>query len=376
MSFLLSLLLFVWQSPVVQEADVNAVFERAVNLQRGGDLQGAAAEYRKLLSMAPKLAAAHANFGVVLAQLGHTSEAIASYETALSLDSRLKPVLLNLGILYFRSQQFAKTAETLQSFLAAAPDHLQARQLLGISLVELGRDADALPHLERAVSNAPDEVTSLYSLGLAYLHLAQPEASSIIERLKARPDSLPLARLLQGQSLIAESKFDEANAELKAVAKLNPDLPRLQYWLGVSHLMLEEKQQAQSCFERALAQSPGDAATLYQLAYVEQSRMYFDQAARHAEAALKADPQMSKARTLGGIILYKQGRAAEALQLLEAAVAKDPNDAETRHYLGRVYQRLGRKQDAAREAAESERLRIEQIDKQRAEKQKAGHKHE
>ena len=61
-----------------------------------------------------------------------------------------------------------------------------------------------------------------------------------------------------------------------------------------------------------------------------------------------------------------QGKAADAVKPLEAAVAKTPDDPERRYWLARVYQQLGRKEDAAREFAEVQRLKAEQLKKDRA----------
>jgi Flp pilus assembly protein TadD len=51
---------------------------------------------------------------------------------------------------------------------------------------------------------------------------------------------------------------------------------------------------------------------------------------------------------------------------LELAASKKPNDHELRYTLARVYQQLGRKEDAAREFAEVQRLKAEQLKKDRA----------
>ncbi len=67
-----------------------------------------------------------------------------------------------------------------------------------------------------------------------------------------------------------------------------------------------------------------------------------------------------------GKILFKQGQAAEAVKPLELAAAKKPTDHELRYTLARVYQQLGRKQEAAREFAEVQRLKAEQLKKDRA----------
>src|SRR5438093_227345 len=68
-----SALLFTWLmifSPTLQQPEaVAARFNRAVELQRQGQWEEAAAEYRALLAIAPNYPEALANLGAVLARL-------------------------------------------------------------------------------------------------------------------------------------------------------------------------------------------------------------------------------------------------------------------------------------------------------------------
>src|SRR5262245_3712371 len=74
-----------------QDNDVADHFNRAMELQRKGELKEAAAEYRAVLARAPNYAEAQANLGAVLARLGHYEEAIAAYEAAMRLKPELTP---------------------------------------------------------------------------------------------------------------------------------------------------------------------------------------------------------------------------------------------------------------------------------------------
>lgn len=74
-----------------------------------------------------------------------------------------------------------------------------------------------------------------------------------------------------------------------------------------------------------------------------------------------------EASSLLGKILLKQGKAAEAVAPLEAAIALKPNDSNTRFLLARAYQRAGRRKDAARKFAEAQRLKNQELEKERRE---------
>jgi tetratricopeptide (TPR) repeat protein len=321
-----------------------------------------------LLARAPNYAEAQANLGAVLARLGDYQEAIAAYEAAYRLKPELTPILLNLGIAHYRAAQFAKTVDVLGRFLAIAPDHAQARQLLGVSLVELGRDAEAVSYLEPALSSTQAEATALYSLGLAYLRLRRGDAGAVVKLLAVREDGVALSRLLQGQAHLEEFAFEKAAAELEAAAKLSPDLPRINFLLGLAYFKLGRAPEARERLEREINGDPDDFLTLYYLASLLEKQNDLDSAGRRIEAALAQQPQSVEALTLAGSVFFKQGRTAEAVRVLEQATREQPNNSEARYLLARGYQKLGRKQEAAREFKEVEHLKAQANEREKGRK--------
>lgn len=361
------LLIFVIAlSSAAQQPEAAAQFNRAVQLQQQGKLDEAAAEYRSLLKTKPDYAEAHANLGAVLARLGKLDEAVASYDAALRLNPNLTPIKLNLGIAHYRAGQFAKAVEAFGSFLDRQPDSAQARQLMGISLVELGRDAEAIKQLEMNLQATAENAAALYSLGLAYLRLDKPELRWAIERLEKLPAGRPASHLLKGQAFLAGREYERAIAEFQAAEKLNPDLPKLNYSLGLAAQQLGRNKEALAAFEAELRRSPADRATIYYLAYVNEAEGNLEAAAKHLAELLKSDADSPEVNALNGKILFKQGKPSEAVKPLEKAAAKKTGDHELRYTLARVYQQLGRKEDAAREFAEVQRLKAEQLKKDRA----------
>jgi len=342
-------------SSLQQSDEITSSFNRAVEMQRQGKWEEAAAEYRALLRRWPGYAEAQANLGAVLARLGDYQGAIAAYEAALRLNPQLTPALLNLGITHYRAGQFARAVLALERFLAVAPDHLQARQLIGLSLVELGRDKEAIARLEPTLS-AEADVTVLYSLGLAYLRQNRPEVGAIIERLAAHADGAALAHLLRGRAHLEMFEFNQATSELEAAARYSLDLPQLEFLLALAYLKLGRSEEAKTFLERQLNRTPDDFSALYYLAYLLEKQGELQQARQYIEAALKQEPQSVEAGIVLGSILLKQGQAAEAARVLEQRRARHTDNAELLYLLARSYQKLGRKQEAARMFAEVERL--------------------
>lgn len=349
-----------------QSPDTAAQFKRALELQQEGKFAESADAYRALLRHKPDYVEAHANLGVLLARMGKYEEAIAAYETAYRLAPHLTPILLNLGIAHYRAGQLSKAVEVFPRFLEKHPDSAQARQLYGLSLVGLERYEEAIEQLEPTRDGTPPDPAALYTLGLAYLRMGKPGLRATLERLASFPAGLPALHLLQGQAFLRDQEFDQALEELTEAERLNPDLPRLYYALGLAHQQLGHTKKAIAAFETELRRSPRDASTINFLALVLEADGNLTEAQQRVNEALKLDPQSPEANGLSGKILFKQGKAAEALKPLEFTVSKKPNDHEQRYLLARVYQQLGRREDAAREFAEVQRLKAKQLESDRA----------
>src|SRR5215471_12038113 len=346
--------------------EISSRFNRAVELQRQGAWSDAETEYRAVVALAPDYAEAQANLGVILSRLGKYEEAISAFESALRLNPELRPILLNLGIAHYRAGQFGKAAEALEKFLASSPDNIQAHQLAGLSFVELGRYPEAIEHLEPVVSKTAPDVTVLYGLGLSYLRTDRRKLAPIKEQLATQPGGRPLGHLLEGRALLESFEFEKAATELEAAAADAPDLPRLQFSLGLAYLKLGRYAEAKVCLERELRRTARDFSTLYYLAYVLERQGDLDGARQRVEAALQEEPESPEGATLQGSILLKQGQTAEAVRVLEAAVARQPQESEPHYLLARGYQKLGRNQDAAREFAEVQRLKAGEREREKA----------
>jgi len=346
--------------------DVAATFNRAVKLQQAGKWVEAEAEYRAVLAVRPNYAEAHANLGAVLIRLDRYKEAIQEYQTALKLAPNLTPILLNIGLAHYRKGQFEKAVVAFKRFLKSSPDNAQAIQLTALSLVVLGRDEEALQYLDPALAAAPNNPALLYALGLASLRLRKPMVTGVIEELARVPDGLAFSHLLYGQASIWNSRFEKGIEELEAAAKLDPNLPRLHYSLGVGYFKLARFEEARAAMEAELRRVPEDASTICFTASIDEVEGKLDDALGRLGQALKADPESATAPAMIGRILMKQGKYAEALQQLQAAAKKDPNEIKNHYNLARVYLMLGRQQDADRESAEIKRLRDLQFDKDRA----------
>ena len=193
----------------------------------------------------------------------------------------------------------------------------------------------------------------------------KPGFRATLERLASFPDGRPTLHLLQGLAFLRDQEFEKAVEELQSAAKLNPDLPRVHFSLGLAHFKLGQNKEAIAALENAANRGSQDFPTFYYLAEALADDGSLDAARQRLDAAIKLDPNSPEANGLLGKILFKQGRAVEAVKPLELAVARLPGDQERRYLLARVYQQLGRREDAAREFAEVQKLKAKQLEEDR-----------
>src|SRR5271167_2270978 len=96
-----------------------------VQLQEQGDLEGAAAAYRSLLTDHPNEPALHSNLGVVLSQLGRFEEAEKEYKDALRLSPANPGIELNLALVYYKSGRIPDASKQLAELLPHAEGNQQ-----------------------------------------------------------------------------------------------------------------------------------------------------------------------------------------------------------------------------------------------------------
>lgn len=351
--FMLLCVVVLYFFPVICYAQ-SSQFERAVELQQLGKFDEAAAQYRELIKINPEHAEAHANLGVVLSRLGKYKNAITEYETTLRINPNLKQLYFNIAVAHYKASNFDLCVVALKNHLQAYPLSTQSRLLLGISLVEMRRDEEAVKELESNIAATSQDVAAMYSLGLAYLRLNRSELKSVLDKLNGTPPGY----LLKGQSLIVSREYEQALEEFKLAEQSQTQLPRLYYSKGLALYQLGRTSDALAAFEK---ESVKDPITVYYLALLMDIEGKSEQALSLLKDLLNQYSDSPEANQLFGKILFNQGKIAESLPPLEKARSLKPDDSELRLLLAKAYQKAGRKEDAAREFAEVKKLKAAQL---------------
>lgn len=331
-------------------------FNRGVELQRKGELEGARQAYEEALRLAPRRVDALANLGLVYLNLGRIEKAIETLGRALAIDPGLPSVRMILGLALFRAEQFDAAHRELAGVLEAQPGHPQALHLLGLCRLKLDRIEEGILALEAALQANPKNADAAYTLATAFIGIGE------IERAEALLDG-PLqgttgaeAHLVRGSILNAKRNPKDAIRELSRAKQLNERLPTLRTQMGYAYLLLLEYEKAAGELRAALAENPADFHANAYLGWLYIQEKRYPEAAERLAAGLRRKPDNATMLYQLGHIQQINGEHEAAAATLERAVRLRPEYLSAHVLLARAYSKLKRNGDFAREQAIIRRL--------------------
>ena len=207
-----------------------------------------------------------------------------------------------------------EVARQYADVLKFKPESYMAHSNLGNALAKLGRNREAMAHLQKASQIKPDEAVPYYNLA-NILH-GQGKISSAIEyyqkALKIDPDFANahknLAITLQGRERLVE-----AASHLQQAIRIKPDDASPHLSLGLISKAQGKPDEAIEHFQKALQLNPDYAEAHSKLAMVLQEQKKVEQAIKHYQQALKLKPDFTEARFNLANALYSQGKVEEAI---------------------------------------------------------------
>ncbi len=111
-------------------------------------------------------------------------EAEVYYVRAVEADSYHLDARLNLGIRYFRTERFDRSAEQFQAILAIEPNHKKANRNLAAVLIAQNRDREARDQLIKVLKLSPDDFASGVHLAGCLERLGEyQQAVTLFQRL-------------------------------------------------------------------------------------------------------------------------------------------------------------------------------------------------
>lgn len=239
-----------------------------------------------------------------------------------------------------------------QLALALRPDHGDAILLTGQLLERSGQYALADQTYALMPQNSQQYLGAQLGRANALYQSGQPEAAieSLIALSVARPDT-PLVFSSLGDLLRREERFAEAaEAYTRAIDLIGEISERhwvLLYTRAIALERVGDWDRAEEEFRRVLEFVPDEPQVLNYLGYsLLEQRRNLDEALDMIERAVAGDPESGYITDSLGWAYYRLGRYEDAVPVMERAVELLPRDPILNDHLGDVYYAVGRTREA------------------------------
>jgi tetratricopeptide (TPR) repeat protein len=199
----------------------------------------------------------------------NAKEAAETFESALQADPKWVPALVGYAAALADDDPGAARA-SLDKALAIDDASIPARLWLAEQAMDGRRLADANVEIGRVLTVNPDQVDALsLQAAIAAIEDRTADADRLAARVLAlRPGSGAVYRVI-GQQLAGHYRFEEAVAQLRKAAALEPDDPRTQAALGMHLLRTGDEAAARAALDAAFKKDPFDVVTYNSLSMLD-----------------------------------------------------------------------------------------------------------
>jgi tetratricopeptide (TPR) repeat protein len=323
-------------------------------------------------------------------QRGDNPTAIAKYQAMIKLAPHLAAAYNNLGMLYFDSHDYTRAAEVLQHGMELNPNMPSAAAMLGMSYFQLGKNEKAQPLLEAALrANPKDDQVEMVLVQILINERKLPEASSRLNDYLARnpksqeawyllgktylqmsedalkkineidPDSV-VAHEIAGEIDESMHNYDLALVEYKKAIDKAPQTPGTHMHMGDAFWHMGKWESAQTEFRAELTNDPNNCIARWKLAdAILEANDSSDEALSELNQVVERCPTLMQARVDRARALVRLGKHAEALPDLLMAEKESPNEPTIHFLLAAVYRAQGKSAEAQTEMQTYGRLQRE-----------------
>ena len=244
-----------------------------------------------------------------------------------------------------RTGDLRHAEQMAREVLEGEPANVEALHLVAVSLHASGKLAEAIPHYEEILRLDPGRAEVGNDLGTALAMQGRlDEAIAAFQRVLQHKPGHAAAQSNLGNALRLRGRTEEALDHLRQAVQHDPTSVDAHYNLGLALRKQGQIDQAIASLELALKLNPG-----YAPAFQELENIY--------QTALRAQPGFAEAYNRLGRLLTDNGRAAEAVVLLEQALRLQRDFVEAHNNLAWAHVHLARFEDAVASYKEALRLR-------------------
>jgi serine/threonine protein kinase/predicted Zn-dependent protease len=323
-----------------------------------GDPDAARVDLQRAIDLAPDLSPPYVRLAKVLEEADEFDGAYQLYRRAHEMRGDVGPATMGMIRTLRRLDRVDEALVMSTDLVARMPLAWRAHLAHGQVLLQLGRRDDALAALTRAVDFVPRMAFARINRASAFIDVGKPdEALADADVAVANDPANPMAHSARGTALL---HLDRAGEAVACFERVVGDLPRDAHaWrsLAMARRRSGEIDKALPAALRATEVAPREAEGWRELGKVRRALADEVAAAGCFERAIELDPREGDARVNLAQLRWKTGRRDEALTLLAAARAAQPQLLPAWDSTFWMLGRLGRARDAIDLRSELCRLR-------------------
>ena len=304
---------------------VEELWKEAAAAQQAQEFDRAAALYRKILAIQPDLTEAEVNLGLTLHLAGNIKDAIGSFEHVLVRHPDLFVPNFLTGMDYLKLDDPAGAIPYLEKATKEKPD--QVEPLVGLANADLqtGRFSEAMEQFTRATRMNGKNADAWYGLGATYLSVEKEIEGDL------RNTSSPFRAVLLGESYLQQGQAEKAVAILGTAAAAQPAVPCVHSILGFAFLSASKRDDASSQFQMDWNSHSGEGCLLAKLgmAALDAERGETQDALRTLSEADKIDSAFVRANSNWFLSdIAKAGMESQTRELLGGKLSDNANQGK------------------------------------------------
>ena len=254
---------------------------------------------------------------------------------------------INMLLTLFNERRFTEAITLARTMTERFPQHGFGWNALGIALSQIGRNAEALGPMAKAVELLPDDPMIHCNLGkiLHDLERLNEAEASFRRAIEINPE-LAEALSYLGNTLYRLGRLDEAEAICRKALGIKANSAEAHFNLGVILHDLGRLEEALTCYRRALEIRHDYVEAQSNLSASLQALGRLDEAELNIRQLLEMNPDLVEAHSNLCVVLTDLGRLNEAEASGRRAIEIKPDFVDAYRNLGVVLNELGRSEEA------------------------------
>jgi len=336
--------------------EVQQLYAQAKAAQQRGDSAAAIEKYRAMIKLAPHLAPAYNNLGMLYFNAHDYNHAADVLKRGLELHPDMPTASAMLGMSYFQLGENEKAEPLLRAACEAHPTDNDVEMMLAHILMNLKKFGDAASYLNNFLERNPKDQQAWYLLGKTYLQLSEDSLKKIDE---IDPNSV-VAHEIAGEIDESMHNYDVALVEFQKAIDLAPQQAGTHLHMAHAYWLLGKWESAQTEYKAELAIDPNNCTARWSLANAMlEANDSADDALVQLNQSIERCPALMQARVDRARALIRLGKQADALPDLELAVKDSPAEPTIHFLLAAVYRAQGKTAEAQQEMQTYSRLQRE-----------------